>query len=74
MTAKVTITKLREVFARFGYPEQIICDNGQPFSSEEFSEFCKTNGIDIKHSVPYAPFQNGLVERQNRTILKTIKN
>ncbi|XP_062536023.1 uncharacterized protein K02A2.6-like [Armigeres subalbatus] len=73
MTATQTITKLREVFARFGYPEEILCDNGQPFSSDEFSTFCKRNGIKIKHSVPYAAFQNGQVERQNRTILKSIK-
>lgn len=73
MTAKLTITKLREIFARFGYPEEIVCDNGQPFASEEFSTFCKTNGIEIKHSVPYAAFQNGQVERQNRTLLRSIK-
>lgn len=73
MTAKLTITKLREVFARFGYPEEIVCDNGQPFSSDEFSSFCKTNGIKINHSVPYAAFQNGQVERQNRTLLRSIK-
>ncbi|XP_058821394.1 uncharacterized protein K02A2.6-like [Topomyia yanbarensis] len=73
MTAKNTIVKLREIFARFGYPTEIVCDNGQPFSSEDFSKFCFSNGITIKHTVPYAPFQNGLVERQNRTILKTIK-
>lgn len=72
-TAKTTITKMREIFARFGYPSEIVCDNGQPFSSEEFSNFCKTNAIDINHTVPYAAFQNGLVERQNRTLLKTLK-
>lgn len=73
MTAEITITKLREVFARFGYPEKIVCDNGQPFASEAFSRFCSVNGIEIQHSVPYAAFQNGLVERQNRNLLKTIK-
>lgn len=73
MTATITIKKLREMFARFGYPEEIICDNGQPFSSGNFLSFCKTNNINIKHSVPYAAFQNGLVERQNRTLLKTLK-
>lgn len=73
MTANLTITKLREIFARFGYPEVIVCDNGQPFASEEFSRFCSMNGIKIQHSVPYAAFQNGLVERQNRNLLKTIK-
>lgn len=73
MTANLTITKLRETFARFGYPEVIVCDNGQPFASEEFARFCSVNGIIIQHTVPYAAFQNGLVERQNRNLLKTIR-
>lgn len=73
MTATVTIRKLREIFARFGFPEEIVCDNGQPFSSHEFQSYCKINCITIKHTVPYAAFQNGLVERQNRTLLKTLK-
>lgn len=64
---------LKKKIVRFGYPHQIVCDNGQPFSSEEFSLFCKSNGINLNHTVPYAPFQNGLVERQNRTLLKTIR-
>lgn len=72
-TAKSTIFKLRMIFTRFGYPEQIVCDNGPPFCSEDFINFCKLNAVTIIHSVPYAPFQNGLVERYNRSLLKTIR-
>nr|XP_029716993.1 uncharacterized protein K02A2.6-like [Aedes albopictus] len=72
-TAKNTIYKLRIIFARFGFPEELVCDNGPPFTSDEFVTFCNDSGITIKHSIPYAPFQNGLVERYNRTLLKTIK-
>lgn len=73
ITAKATIFKLRTIFARFGFPCEVICDNGPPFGSEEFVSFCKASGINLKHSVPYAPFQNGLVERYNRTLLKSVK-
>lgn len=72
-TAKATILKLRIMFSRFGYPEEIICDNGPPFASSEFVQFCVASGVKITHSIPYAPFQNGLVERHNRTLLKTVK-
>lgn len=72
-TAKMTIFKLRIIFARFGLPEELVCDNGPPFTSNEFVGFCRTNGIVVSHSTPYAPFQNGLVERFNRTLLKTVK-
>lgn len=72
-TAAATIFKLRMIFARFGFPKEIVCDNGPPFGSEDFIQFCNISGIDIKHSIPYAPFQNGLVERYNRTLLKSVK-
>lgn len=72
-TANLTLFKLRTIFSRYGFPEEIVCDNGPPFQSAEFQNYCKSNGIRINHSIPYAPFQNGLVERQNRTLLKTIR-
>lgn len=73
MTASATIYKLKIIFARFGYPEEIVCDNGPPFHSEEFIVFSKTCGIKINYSVPYSPFQNGMVERFNKSFLKTVK-
>lgn len=72
-TANLTIFRLRTIFSRYGFPEEIVCDNGPPFQSEEFKDYCTSNDIRINHSIPYAPFQNGLVERQNRTLLKTIR-
>ena len=46
-TAK-TITALRHMFATHGIPEQLISDNGPQFTSSEFAEFVKGNGI--KHT------------------------
>lgn len=40
-TAAKTIEALEAIFAEQSYPEKIRCDNGPPFSSEEFSMYCQ---------------------------------
>ena len=58
-----TIGKFRAMFARWGLPEMICTDNGTTFTSAEFQQFVKENGIahrtiDSRHS-----HGNGLAER-----------
>ena len=64
------IKNLDNIFTHFGYPQVIRCDNGPQFKSEKFKNYCLINGIKINNVIPYAPFQNGEVERMNRGILK----
>ena len=44
-TTLKTIDILRQVFAAYGLPDQLVSDNGPQFSSEEFQLFLKCNGI-----------------------------
>nr|GFA00891.1 zinc finger, CCHC-type [Tanacetum cinerariifolium] len=44
-------------------------DRGGEFTSNEFNQFCKENGIARQLTAPYSPQQNGVVERRNRTII-----
>ena len=44
-TTSKTIKVLRDLFARFGIPEQILSDNGPQFASEDFQAYIKSNGI-----------------------------
>ena len=61
-----TIEKLREMFATHGLPATLVSDNGSNFTSAEFQEFMKKNGIKhIKVSL-YHPASNGLAERAVR--------
>lgn len=73
ITSTNTINLLKEIFSRLGFPVSITADNGKQFVSEEMKNFCKENGIQIHHTVPYWPQMNGEVERQNREILKRLK-
>lgn len=67
-----TIKQLKGVFARFGIPCKIKADNGRQFDSAEFKQFCRINDIELNHTIPYWPQQNGEVERQNRSLLKRL--
>lgn len=72
-TARKTIEALENVFIEQTYPETIRCDNGPPFSSEEFSQYCTSKNIKLSRTIPYWPQMNGLVERHNRGILRALR-
>ena len=44
-TSAATIEKMREMFAIHGLPATLVSDNGSNFTSSEFEEFMKKNGI-----------------------------
>ena len=58
-----TISCLRELFARFGVPKQVVTDNGLQFVFAEFKQFCKQQSILHTLFLPYHPKSNGQVER-----------
>ena len=61
-TSAKTIETLQNLFARYGVPAQFVSDNGPQFTSEEFQQFLKRNGIKHITSAPYHPATNGLAE------------
>ena len=65
-TSNATIEKLREIFATHGLPATLVSDNGSNFTSSEFEEFMKRNGIKHIKVAPYHPASNGLAERAVR--------
>ena len=62
-TASKTIALLRQTFAAYGLPDQVVTDNGPQFTSDEFGSFLKSQGIKHVRSAPYHPASNGLAER-----------
>ena len=68
-----TITVLRQLFAKYGLPEQVVSDNGPQFTSEEFRHFVKDNGIKHIRCAPYHPASNGAVERFNQTFKQALR-
>jgi transposase InsO family protein len=45
-------------------------NNGLEFCNREFDDFCKAEGIVRHKTVMHTPQQNGIAERQNRTLLE----
>jgi transposase InsO family protein len=44
-------------------------DNGGEFTSIEFNDYCRNNGIKRKLTNYYTPQYNGVTERMNRTLM-----
>ena len=43
-------------------------DNGGEYIKLEIFQICAENGINIQHTVPYTPQQNGVAENKNRAL------
>ena len=71
-TSKV-VEVLRQLFAAYGLPEQIVSDNGLQFVSSDFAEFLRMNGVWHIRCAPYHPSSNGAVERFVRTFKEAMK-
>ena len=71
-TTSATITKLRQTFAVLGLPITVSY-NGSCFTSDEFEQFCKVNGIKHVKCSPYHPSSNGLAERAVQTVKAGLK-
>lgn len=71
--ASVTIEKLKFVFSTFGLPTEIVSDNGPPFNSVEFRDFCKSNGIRLTNSPPRHAQSNGEGEVAVREAKQALK-
>jgi len=49
-------------------------DNGTEFTSKEFDNYCKKDGIERHKTTVYTPQQNGVAERMNRTLLERARS
>ena len=72
-TSQKIIEVLTPIFVRYGYPFSLKSDNAPQFVSEEFEDFLNKHDIEHRKSPPLWPQANGEVERQNRTLLKSLK-
>ena len=72
-SAEQTIIALRQLFATYGLPLQLVSDNGPQFTAVEFQHFLKGNGVKHIRCSPCHPSSNGLAERFVRTFKQAMK-
>lgn len=72
-TSKNIIQRLVAQFARYGLPKGLLTDNGPNLVSNEIEDYLKEMEVEHRHTSPLWPRANGEVERQNRALLKAIR-
>ncbi|MCO5562266.1 hypothetical protein L7F22_015891 [Adiantum nelumboides] len=70
---KLYILVAIDYMTRFGTPLEIVSDNGPGFRRGLLTEVCEELKISHRHSTPYYPQSNGLVEKANGIIARIIR-
>ena len=73
VTSEKIIEAMDHRFTTHGYPVSMKADNGPQFISQMFEEYLNENGIQHRRTTPLWPQANGEVERQNSTLIKSMK-
>ena len=58
----------REYISLHGAMRKLHSDQGSEFDNQICLELCKLYGVDKSRTTSYAPWNNGMVERSNKTI------
>lgn len=73
-TSQSVVHSLKKLFKKYKTkPSAILSDNGQEFSSKEYTTFLEKNNIKIIKTAPHNPQANGKIERFNGILLELLK-
>lgn len=73
MMSEKIIECLEKIFTTHGLTLSLRSDNGPQFSSDNFEQYLKNQGIEHRKTTPLWPQANREVERQNKSLLKRMR-
>ena len=68
LETRTLISKMKNFFSFFGFPNALLSDKGSQFESKEFKMFLDSYNIKKLSTNAYHPNGNGVCERVNRTL------
>ena len=71
--ATVAQVLYRDIFTRYGTPDEIVSDLGRQFTSRLVRAICELGGVRQKFTSPYHPQTNATCERLNSFIIQSVK-
>jgi transposase InsO family protein len=72
MSTTTLISKTRDYFSHYGFPDAVLSDQGSQFESQEFRDYLRSFSVKKLRTTAYHPQCNGLCEKFNRTIQQHI--
>jgi putative transposase len=72
LNSKRVIRQLEQLVGWRGIPQRIRVDNGPEFIAVALGEWTKSKGIELKFIEPGKPYQNGYMERFNRSFREEV--
>ena len=67
------VTAIMQIWTSvYGTPKKFMADNGGEFANSEFLTFCEKFGITINTTPAESPWSNGIVERANQTLARSM--
>ena len=72
-SAKNLISIFDKTFSHFGYPENVVTDNGPPFKSNDVKNYMREKAIAHRRITPLWPQANGEVERFMQPLTKVLR-
>ena len=72
-TAEETAGHLLNFFAMYGPSHEILSDQGGEFVNSVVKALCNNLGVEKRVTSSYSPSTNGMIERFNRTLLRSLE-
>lgn len=73
VNTQTVISLLHDIITTFPVPKKLFTDQATYFMSRELETYTQELGITLRHSIPYTPSNNSIIERSNHWLSTSIK-